>query len=212
MPRPLPLLAALFAVGSLTTGCALGERPTLSAAEVVTDPAAQTVLERLDRRPAVDFTAEYTITPTSTGAATSSTVTRSAGVTTTRIGDVTYTTDAGGSTSTCRADGTPCTDGADDALVSNLGVTHQFWNDSTRQRLATDSARRIGTSTGSTATIAGQAAVCVAIKLPSSVEAVGTVGYCALDHGVVGRYVGADTVIELTAFEVAAAATEPASD
>ena len=199
--RAAPLLFALVAL----SGCALGERPTLEAADVITDTATQTVAERLDRSPVVDFTATYAITPSSSTDSTVATITSEGGVIETRIGDVVYTTDPAGNTTTCRAGGTDCTDGADDALVSNLGVTHRFWSSSARQRLVTDAARRIGTSTGTTDTIAGQSAVCVAIKLPSSVEAVGIVSYCALDQGLLGRYIGADGTIELTSLDVAPA-------
>lgn len=195
--RATPLLLALVAL----TGCALGERPTLEAADVITDSATQTVAERLERSPVVDFTATYAITPSSSTDSTVATITSEGGTVTTQIGDVTYTTDPAGNTTTCRAD--DCTDGANDAYVSNLGITHRFWESSARQRLVTDAARRIGTSTGTTDTIAGQSAVCVAIKLPSSVEAVGTVSYCALDQGMLARYIGADGTIELTSLDVA---------
>lgn len=195
--RATPLLLALVAL----SGCALGERPTLEAADVITDSATQTVAERLERSPVVDFTATYSITPSSSTDSTVATITSEGGTVTTRIGDITYTTDPAGNTTTCRAD--DCTDGANDAYVSNLGITHRFWESSARQRLVTDAARRIGTSTGTTDTIAGQSAVCVAIKLPSSVEAVGTVSYCALDQGMLARYIGADGTIELTSLDVA---------
>lgn len=203
--RAAPLLIALVAL----TGCALGERPTLEAADVITDPATQTVVERLDRNPIVDFTATYAITPTSATDSTIATITSDRGVVTTQIGNVIYRTDTAGATTTCQTGGTDCTDGADDARISNLGVTHQFWSASARQRLVTDAARRIGTSTGTTDTIAGQSSVCVAIKLPSSIEAVGTVSYCALDQGVLGRYIGADATIELTSFSVAPTVAQP---
>lgn len=203
--RVTPLLLALVSV----SGCALGERPTLEAAAVVTDPATQTVVDRLDRSPVVDFTATYAITPSSAADSTIATVSSDDGVTTTQIGDVVFTTDPAGNTTTCRTGGVECTDGADDARVSNLGITHRFWSSSARQRLVTDAARRIGTSTGTTDTIGGQAAVCVAIKLPSSIEAVGTVSYCALEQGILARYIGADGTIELTSFDVAPTVSQP---
>ena len=198
--RSLPIVA-IAALGVLTTGCAVGERPTLQAAELITDPATDTVVDRLDRPPVGDFTAVYVITPTATGGSpTTATVTRQGGAVRTEIGSVVFTTDATGLTTTCAADGSACDDIADDARISDLGVTHRFWSAAFRQRLATDAARRIGTSTGTTDTIAGQPAVCVAIKLPSSVEQVGTASYCALEQGVLARYIGADATIELTSF------------
>ena len=196
--RTTPALVALVAL----TGCALGERPTLVAADVITDSATQTVAERLERAPVFGFTATYSITPSSSTDSTVATITSTAGGLTTQIGDVTYTTDAAGNTTTCQASGTDCTDGANEALISDLGITHRFWSSSARQRLVTDSARRIGTSTGTTDTIAGQFAACVAIKLPSSIESVGTVSYCALDQGLLARYIGADGTIELTSLDV----------
>ncbi|MCB0965513.1 MAG: hypothetical protein KDB37_01650 [Ilumatobacter sp.] len=202
MSRPAVTLSALVALVTLSTaGCALGERPTLQAADVVTDPAVETVVQRLDRTPVADFTATYAVTPSSVTDSTIATVTSVDGTVTTQIGDIVYTTDPSGTSTTCGADGAECTEGADDARISDLGITHRFWSGSTRQRLVTDAARRIGTSTGTTDTIAGQSAVCVAIKLPSSIEAVGTVSYCALDQGLLGRYIGADGTIELTSFD-----------
>jgi hypothetical protein len=198
--RALPLVA-VAALATLTTGCAVGERPTLQAAELITDPASETVVERLDRPPVGDFDAVYTITPTATGGSpATATITSRGGEVRAEIGSVVFTTDATGLTTTCALDGTACDDIADDARISDLGITHQFWSSAFRQRLATDAARRIGTSTGTTDTIAGQSAVCVAIKLPSSVEQVGTATYCALDQGVLARYTGADATIELTSF------------
>jgi hypothetical protein len=198
--RALPLVAVV-ALATLTTGCAVGERPTLQAAELITDPASETVVERLDRPPVGDFDAVYTITPTATGGSpATATITSRGGEVRAEIGSVVFTTDATGLTTTCALDGTACDDIADDARISDLGITHQFWSSAFRQRLATDAARRIGTSTGTTDTIAGQSAVCVAIKLPSSVEQVGTATYCALDQGVLARYTGADATIELTSF------------
>jgi hypothetical protein len=200
--RVLPLVA-IAVLSALTTGCALGERPTLQAAELITDPASETVVERLDRPPVGDFEAVYTITPTATGGnPTTATVTSRGGEVRAEIGSVVFTTDVTGLTSTCSLDDTECEDIADDARISDLGVTHQFWGSAFRQRLATDAARRIGTSTGTTDTIAGQPAVCVAIKLPSSVEQVGTTSYCALEQGVLARYTGADVSIELTSFTI----------
>lgn len=198
--RSLPI-AAIAALTMLATGCAVGERPTLQAAELITDPASEAVVERLDRPPVGDFAAVYTITPSATGGApATATVTSRGGEVRAEIGSVVFTTDAAGLTTTCAVDGTACDDIADDARISDLGITHQFWGSAFRQRLATDAARRIGTSTGTADTIAGQSAVCVAIKLPSSVEQVGTATYCALEQGVLARYIGADATIELTSF------------
>lgn len=191
-----------LALCAIVTACATGPRPTLSDPEPVDDGAAASVIERLDRVPVGDFTAVYEITPSSTTEPTLATISQHGNELRTQIGDVVYTSD-GATTTTCDVAGGVCEDYADEARISNLGITHQFWGPSFRQRLATDSGRRIGTSEGAIDTIAGQSAACVAIKVPSSLDAVGTVNYCALDQGVLGRYVGADGTIELTSFALA---------
>ena len=193
------LALPLFAV---ITACVTGPRPTLTDPEPVDDGAAAPVIERLDRAPVGDFTAVYAITPSAAAAATVATVSRHGNELRAQIGDVVYTTN-GVTTTTCDVDGGACEDYANETRISNLGITHQFWGPAFRQRLAVDSGRRIGTSTGTVETIAGQSAACVAVTLPSSIGATGTVNYCALDQGVLGRYVGADATIELTSFTVA---------
>ena len=85
--------------------------------------------------------------------------------------------------------------------MSDLAVTHLFWGPAFERRLQTDSGRRIGTSELSDASIAGQPATCAAVTLPSSLESVGTVTYCALDIGLLARYQGADVHVELASFQ-----------
>lgn len=188
----LPLVAAVAA-------CATGPRPTLTGAATVDDAATAQVLERLERSPLGDFTATYEITPTSGTDITQATVTQEGAELRVEVGDVVFTSN-GTTATTCDASGNSCDDYANDARISNLGITHRFWGSAFRQRVATDSGRRIGTSTGTVDTIAGQPAACVAIQVPSTLDAVGTVNYCALDQGILARYLGADAAIELTSF------------
>jgi len=203
LPTPSRRRAMLaLALCTLLTACATGQRPTLTDPEPVDDGAAASVLERLDRAPLGDFTAVYEITPSSGTTPTIATVSQRGDELRAEIGNIVYTTD-GAATSTCDVTGGPCEDFANEARISNLGITHQFWRAAFRQRLATDAGRRIGTSTGTVDSIAGQSAACVAIKVPSALEAVGTVSYCALDQGLLGRYIGADGTIELTSFTLA---------
>lgn len=201
MTRSTSRRRATLAIAScaIVTACATGQRPTLSEPDPVGDGAAASVIERLDRAPIGDFTAVYEITPSSTTQPTVATISQTGSELRSQIGDVVYTSD-GATTTTCDVAGEACDDFANEARISNLGITHQFWGPSFRQRLATDSDRRIGTSEGAIDTIAGQSAACVAIKIPSSLDAVGTVSYCALDEGVLGRYIGADGTIELTSY------------
>ena len=123
--------------------CATGPRPTLVDQPAVVDDAATPVIERLDRAPQADFVAAYAITPSWSDQPTVATVTRTADELRTQIGDIVYTTN-GASTTTCDTTGGPCEDFANEARISDLGITHQFWSSAVRQRLTTDSGRRIG--------------------------------------------------------------------
>lgn len=192
----------LIAFTVLTTAaCATGPRPTLIDAQPVVDDAAASVIDRLDRQPQADFVAAYAITPSWADQPTIATVARTDGEFRTQIGDVVYTTN-GTATTTCDVAVGTCEEYANEARISDLGITHQFWGPAFRQRLTADSGRRIASSTGSVDSIAGQSAACVAVQIPSSIDAIGTVNYCALDLGVLGRYVGADATIELTSIQV----------
>ena len=199
--RSIPRALTLSALAVVATSCAVGDRPTLAEVAVVDDDAADAVLDRLDRPPSFPFAATYEIPPSSGLVTTEASISRDDdGTIVTQIGQIAYTTTADGTTTTCDLTDNSCDDYANDARVSDLAVTHQFWGTAFRQRLTTDSGRRIGPSTGSVTTIAGAPATCVDVKVPSSIEAVGTVNYCAIDAGVLGRYFGADVVIELTSF------------
>jgi hypothetical protein len=181
------------------TGCFTGERPSLAPETSVDDEAVQTVLDRLDRADSLNFIATYNIIPSSTGDTTQATVVQLDGRRRVKIGDVEFITD-GTVARTCRTDVEDCSDFLDDALVSNLNVTHAFWGPAFRTRLELDAVRRIGPSSGSTTTIAGQPAVCVDVIVPSIATSSGTVVYCALDAGILARYFGADVSIEMTSF------------
>ena len=180
----------------------LGERPTLAEQAPVSDEAADAVLQRLQRAPDESFVASYLITPSSATEPTTATVTRTGdGMLTVEIGSVVYTTSVDGRTTTCTSADSECEDFANDARVSDLSVTHLFWGPAFERRLQTDSGRRIGTSELSEASIAGQPATCAAVTLPSSLESVGTVTYCALESGLLARYQGADVYVELASFQ-----------
>lgn len=188
----IPLIAIVAA-------CATGQRPTLTDAANIDDDATAHVLERLDRSPLGNFTATYEITPTSGTDSTEATVTQDGAELRVEVGDVVFTAN-GTTTTTCDTSGNSCDDYANDARISDLGITHRFWGSAFHQRVATDSGRRVGATTGTVDTIAGQPAACVAIQVPSTLDAVGTVNYCALDQGILARYLGADATIELTSF------------
>lgn len=199
--RPSTLLAAvlcLVSVGALA-GCATGERPTLVEEDTaIADPVAKAVADRLSLAPGTVFTATYTVTPTLTNEPTQATVVQNGLRQRITIGSVEYTTD-GSIVRTCVVGGGECVDGIDEARISNLSITHAFWAESATARIRTDASRSVQQAVSRTETIAGQAAACADLTIPAP-EGIGTVVYCALDAGVLARYVGIDVRIELTSF------------
>lgn len=195
--RRSPLLLAVAVVA--LTGCFTGERPTLAPDLSVDDAAAEAVLDRLDGAESLDFVATYRIVPSLSGDPTRAIVAQLDSRRRITIGNVEYVTD-GDESRTCQNDVEGCTDFLDDARISNLNITHTFWGAAFRSRLELDASRRIGPTAGTSTTIAGLAAVCVDVIVPSVAVDTGTVVYCALDAGVLARYFGADVSIELTSF------------
>lgn len=181
----------------LLGGCATGQRPTLVEEQQIDDQVAQTVLDRLDRARTVTFTATYTITPALVGSTpVEASVIQSGSRRRVTIGKVDFFVD-GNNSRTC-LDGS-CTTGLEDARISDLGITHMFWGDSAAAKLKLDAARAIAATTGSTITIATWPAACAEIKV-AAVSGAGTLSYCALDAGVLARYLGPNVTIEITSF------------
>jgi hypothetical protein len=204
MPGPTRSIVIVLIGLAAISGCATGERPTLVAPpSTVSDPVTAAVIERLDRASTATFTATYDITPTSTSETTTATVVQTGQARRVTIGNVEYVRDSEGAR-TCETGNVGCVEGFDEARVSNLNITSEFWGRSSQTRLGLNAARAVGPPTGSTETIGGQAATCASIPLQSSVSigdsAVQSLVYCAIDAGVLARYNGADVVIELTSF------------
>jgi len=197
LPRK-PIALAAAAITLILTACATGPRPTLVDEPAGTDEVAQAVLDRLARARGATFTADYEITPSLTGEPTHATVMQLGGQQRVTIGNVDYFSD-GTLARTCDVGGTDCVDSLDEARISNLSVTSDFWGESVASKLQTDSARSVSASTGRTDTIASRLATCADVHVPS-LDGVGSVTYCAVDDGVLARYFGADVSIELTSF------------
>ncbi len=191
---PRRLGATAITVSALLAGCATGPRPTFAPAPVVDDSAAAVVIERLERADSVNFTATYEITPTNTTQATPAIVRQLDGRRRVTIGDVDYLSD-GTANETCRRSAGDCVGYIDDTRISDLGITNRFWSDGFSTRLAIDAARRVGFSEGRTDTIADRSAVCATVPVLG-----GDKLYCALDDGVLARYVGPDVTVQLTSF------------
>ena len=196
-------LVALVAVcaGVTLTGCMTGERPTLVSAPLneVTDPSALAVLERLNQADDAVFTATYEITPSTTGVPTEATVSVDEGRRRIEIGPVRYVVD-GSTAETCVTTTGECVDFIDNARVSDLNITDEFWGDAFASRLRLDASRRVGFTSGRRLEIAGEPSACVDIPLPGVQSETANVTYCALDRGPLARYFGADVSIELTSF------------
>lgn len=197
VPRPL-LPAVVVAVAALIAGCATGPRPSFDTEQPTLgptgDPAVDAVLDRLEAVEGQPFTADYEILTRLGGLESTATVVQTAdGRRSVTVNDVRFL-DGAGTTATCAlGSGTPCENVINDARVSDVQLTHDFYAPSMARRLRVDAGRSIGDTTGYEITQAGQPALCVDVPVTG-----GTKVYCALESGVLARYDGADLFIELT--------------
>ncbi len=191
-----PLLA--LGLAATLTACMTGERPSFDddrpAPTSTGDPATDAVLELLDAAPVARFTAEYDVT-TRFGNVESQAIVVQAddGRRSITINDVRFVI-GNGTDATCDLAAAECQASINDATVSDIGVTHEFYAASMATRLRVDANRRIGDTRGYTSELAGQRVTCVDIPLSGI-----TRSYCALDSGPLARYEGNDLIIELTA-------------
>jgi hypothetical protein len=178
------------------SACMTGERPSFDsddpAQEATGDPAVDAVLERLDRVGVEQFTADYTILTRLGGLQSTATVVQSdnsrRSIT---INDVRFI-DGSGTAATCNLATAECEATLNDARVSDVQITHDFYGSSFARRLRVDAGRSLAPARGYTETIGGQPAACADVPVSG-----GTKVYCALDTGPLARYDGNDVVIEL---------------
>ena len=193
-------LAALVCVSALlVTACVTGDRPHfVEAADTrgtpVGDPAIDAVLSRLEHPTAPSFTAAYTILTKFTGATSNATVAVDVDRRSITIADIRFLVE-GSRTGTCNVSTGQCSNSVDDARVSDIQVTHEFYGDATARRLRADAVRRIGATTASAATVGGVAATCVSVPIANGVPI-----YCVFDNGVLARLDHGDVTIELVSF------------
>lgn len=187
----------IAAVAALTlAACATGPRPSFDAddpAEQSTgDPAIDAVLERLDRVALEQFTADYTILTRLGGKDSTATVVQAdnsrRSIT---INDVRFL-DGVGTATTCNLATAECEAVINDARVSDVQITHDFYGSSFARRLRVDAGRSLSPAVGYAETIGGASATCADVAVSG-----GTKVYCALDTGPLARYDGNDVVIEL---------------
>ena len=194
-PTPRTLLVASIAALALTA-CATGQRLSFDADDPAQqptgDPAVDAVLERLDRVGIEQFTADYTILTRLGGKQSTATVVQAdnsrRSIT---INDVRFI-DGSGTAATCNLTTAECEAVLNDARVSDVQITHDFYGSSFARRLRVDAGRSLAPARGYTETIGGQPATCADVSVSG-----GTKVYCALDTGPLARYDGNDVVIEL---------------
>jgi hypothetical protein len=186
-------------VAALTlAACATGPRPSFDADEpaqqATGDAAIDAVLERLDRVGLEYFTADYTVL-TRLGAkqSTATVVQADNSRRSITINDVRFL-DGSGTAATCNLVTAECEAILNDARVSDVQITHDFYGSSFARRLRVDAGRSLSPARGYTETIAGQPATCADVPVSG-----GTKIYCALDSGPLARYDGNDVVIEMVA-------------
>lgn len=193
--RPFTLFAAAAAMLVLGA-CATGPRPSFDSDQPVQqstgDPAIDAVLDRLDSVRLEQFTADYTVLTLLGGRESTARVVQAdnsrRSVT---INDVRFL-DGSGTVATCNLTTDECEASLNDARVSDLQITHDFYGSSFGRRLRVDAGRRLGEATGYATEIAGEPAVCADVTVSG-----GTKVYCALDSGPLARYDGNDVAIDL---------------
>ncbi len=190
------LVAALAALA--LAACATGPRPTFDAddpAEQATgDPAIDAVLERLDRVVLEQFTAEYTILTRLGGKESTATVVQADNSRRSITINQVRFLDGVGTATTCDLTTAECEAVINDARVSDVQITHDFYGSSFARRLRVDAGRSLSPAVGYADTIGGAPAICADVPVSG-----GTKVYCALDTGPLARYDGNDVVIELVA-------------
>jgi hypothetical protein len=205
-PRPsrtpsLPhhrLLTSVVVLATLATACATGQRPSFDADQPTVEPtgdaAVDAVLDRLDAVDGAQFTADYTVLTRLGGLQSTASVVQAAdrrrSIT---INDIRFL-DGAGNAATCNLSTAECEAVINDARVSDVQLTHDFYASSAARRLRVDEARKLTPATGYTATIADRPATCADVVVSG-----GTKTYCALDSGVLAKYDGNDLLIELVA-------------
>jgi hypothetical protein len=186
----------------LLGGCFTGERPSFVEAsdEPTGDTAVDDIVTLLESPDAGTFTATYQITAKYGGATFPATISRDDARLSITIGDVRYLSTAAG-TQTCTVSTGACTNGFDDAKISNTGVLHTFAKKSAADRLRREAATMTGPGESYQATIGEQQVDCVKV-----VGAGGTTQFCALATG----WLASEDVAELniTLQTVAPAATD----
>jgi len=192
---------AITVVATLAlAACATGPRPSFDADEptqtATGDPAIDAVLERLDRVGLEQFTAAYTILTRLGGKESTATVVQADNSRRSITINAVRFLDGSGTVATCNLTTAECEAVINDARVSDIQITHDFYGSSFARRLRVDAGRSLAPARGYTESIGGQPATCADVPVSG-----GTKIYCALDSGPLARYDGNDVVITLVALD-----------
>jgi hypothetical protein len=207
---------ALVVVTLVATACLTGPRPTLSDQVdlgATGDEPTDRLIAALNGPVNGPFTASYLITNNFGQITRPATVAHDGqGRRSITIGEVRYLID-GSLVSTCQpathrltpdeplngamvgSDDIVCSASLDDAAISDLQVTHQFYDRSAAARLTADARRRIGSIESYGSELASHDADCVSIPLDG-----GSKVYCILEVGILAAYQGPDVLIEFQGF------------
>jgi hypothetical protein len=183
-------------VAAVLGGCATGQRPSFDVDEPLQeptgDPAVDAVLDGLDEVALEQFTADYTILTRLGGKQSTATVVQADDSRRSITINAVRFLDGTGTAATCNLTTSECEAKINDARVSDVQVTHDFYGSSFARRLRVDAGRSLAPARGYSDTIAGQPATCADVTVSG-----GTKVYCVLDDGPLARYDGNDVVIEL---------------
>ncbi|HEY4332050.1 MAG TPA: hypothetical protein VGM78_05755 [Ilumatobacteraceae bacterium] len=191
--RSLFTVVATIVMAVALTACFTGKRGHLApAAPAVTDPALVEILGKLATATPTQFTATYTLLTKFGQINTNATVTQNTATTRSiTIGNVRYlTTSSGGQT--CMLSTGVCTPTLDDQDVSNLSLTHDFFQVAPAIRIRQDATSMIKAAALTTKQIAGQTATCAELAF-----AAGNKTYCVLDDGLLAQQDTPDLRIDL---------------
>ena len=161
--RPAHTIVLTASVALTLAACATGPRPNFDASDpadqATGDPAIDAVLERLDRVGVEQFSVQlHRADDVSAGLESTATVVQAdnsrRSIT---INNVRFL-DGVGTATTCDLATAECEAVINDARVSDVQITHDFYGSSFARRLRVDAARSLSPAHGYTETIGGQPA------------------------------------------------------
>ena len=193
--RSVRLLVAALVAPVVLTGCLTGQRAHFAPdAAQVSDPAITAVLAKLEAANTGQFTATYSLLTKFGDVTTQATVAQTSPVAKSiTVGTVRFLT-LDISNQTCELTTSTCVDSFDDAQISNLSFSHDFYAVSPAARIRQDATTMVGPAIGSTQQIAGQSATCVQVSFAGAGN---NKKYCALDSGLLALQDTPDLRIEL---------------